>query len=86
MPELSRFHGIVIRMYWREHPPPHFHVKYADDEAQIDIATLAIIEGSLPRRVLKSVRIWGQQHQGELLEAWEHTQIGKMPEQIDGLP
>ena len=59
MPELSRFHGIVIRMHWREHPPPHFHVKYADEEAQIDIATLVIIEGSLSRRTLKSVRIWG---------------------------
>lgn len=85
MPELARFHGIVIRMHWREHPPPHFHVKYADEEAQIDIDTLAIIEGSLSRRTLKSVRIWGLQHQKELLEAWQQVQQGELPDQIPGL-
>jgi hypothetical protein len=55
MPTLSMFYGIVIQMFWQEHPPPHFHALYAEHEALIDIQTLEVIKGSLPRRALALV-------------------------------
>lgn len=48
MPAVSVFYGIIIKMYWDEHPPPHFHAKYGEFEAQINIETLEIIKGKLP--------------------------------------
>ena len=50
MPEISRFYGIRIRMFFSDHNPPHFHAIYQNSEAIIDINTLAILEGSLPKR------------------------------------
>ncbi len=50
MPELSRFYGIVIQMYFGDHQPPHFHVIYGSSKAVVDIETLALIEGKLPPR------------------------------------
>jgi hypothetical protein len=50
MPEISRFLGIIIGMFFNEHNPPHFHARYGNDQAEIDIQTLRIIEGNLPRR------------------------------------
>lgn len=50
MPEISRFYGIIIRMFYIDHNPPHFHVLYQENEALIDIETLEILEGSLPKR------------------------------------
>jgi hypothetical protein len=55
MPTLSTFYGIVIQMYWQDHPPPHFHALYAEYGALIDIRTQEVIEGSLPRRALALV-------------------------------
>lgn len=49
MPLISTFYGMVIQMYWREHPPPHFHVRYAGVSATFDIATATVLEGSLPK-------------------------------------
>ena len=48
MPTVSRFFGIVIQMFWREHAPPHFHALYGEHEALIDIRTLEVIQGRLP--------------------------------------
>ncbi|MCR4298370.1 MAG: DUF4160 domain-containing protein [Gallionella sp.] len=50
MPTISQFFGIIIRMFWREHAPPHFHALYGEFEALIDIRTLEIIKGGLPKR------------------------------------
>jgi hypothetical protein len=50
MPEISRFYGIIIRMFYNDHNPPHFHVIYQEDEALINIITLEILEGKLPKR------------------------------------
>ncbi len=50
MPELSRFYGIVVQMYYADHPPPHFHAIYAGQKATVDIETLAFIDGTLPAR------------------------------------
>ena len=52
MPEISRFYGIVIQMYFGDHPPPHFHARYAGQTAKIDIDSLAVIDGRLPARAL----------------------------------
>ena len=70
MPEVSRFYGIVIMLYINEHNPPHFHVKYAEYLAEIDIQTLKIIDGSLPKRAYSLVLEWAVEHREELMENW----------------
>ncbi len=70
MPEISRFLGIVIYMYFNEHNPPHFHAEYNEYKASISIQTLGIIEGKLPSRVLSLVIEWAQEHQEELFNDW----------------
>jgi len=62
MPELSRFFGIIIAMYYRDHPPPHFHAIYAAFEATVDIVTGAV-NGSLPKRAMSLVHEWRLLHQ-----------------------
>ena len=70
MPEISRFYGIVIKMYFDDHDPSHFHAEYAEDEAVISIETLAVIAGRLRPRALGLVAEWAALHQKELREAW----------------
>lgn len=70
MPELSRFYGIVIKMYFDDHAPPHFHAEYGEYEALININTLAVIAGRLPARALKLVIEWASLHQAELDREW----------------
>jgi Domain of unknown function (DUF4160) len=70
MPTLSMFYGIVIQMFWQEHPPLPFHALYAEHEALIDFRTLDVIEGSLPRRALALVLEWARTHRAELMEDW----------------
>jgi hypothetical protein len=74
MPTLSIFFGIVIRMYYDDHPPPHFHAIYREHEAKIEIETLEIIEGKLPRRALGLVLDWAELHQQELRDNWVRGQ------------
>jgi len=62
------FFGIVIRMYYDDHPPPHFHAYYSGDVAVIAIETLEVLEGGLPRRAMALVVEWAQQHRDELRE------------------
>jgi hypothetical protein len=71
MPEISRFYGIVIGMFYHEHRPPHFHVRYGEHEAVIRINDLVLTEGRLPPRVLGLVVEWAARHRAELLENWE---------------
>ena len=73
MPELSRFLGIVIAMYFRDHPPPHFHAIYGDYEAVVEIRTGAVT-GRLPKRALAHVQDWRVLHEAELLFAWDLAQ------------
>jgi hypothetical protein len=77
MPELSRFYGIVIYMFAKDHLPPHCHVKYAEFRGLIDIRTGDIIEGYLPRRALRLVQDWVELHQEELLANWQTSQTDK---------
>ena len=71
MPEISRFLGIVITMYFKDHNPPHFHVQYNEHAAQVLIQSLGMLEGSLPPKVLSLVVEWASLHRQELLENWE---------------
>jgi len=71
MPEISRFFGILIAMNYNDHPPPHFHARYGDYKAIIDIRTLRLLEGQLPPRVFGLVMEWAVLHQRELLSDWD---------------
>ena len=71
MPEISRFFGIVIAMFYDDHAPAHFHVRYGGQKAIIAIATLAVLGGKLSPRVLGMVMEWAALHQQELLEDWK---------------
>jgi len=73
MPEISRFFGISIKMFFDEHPPPHFHAEYGEHKAVIDIQTLVVVGGHLPPRVLGLVVEWAAQYQGELLALWDQA-------------
>ena len=74
--------GIVIQMFWREHVPPHFHALYAEFEVEIDIRTLEVIKGRLPRRALALVLEWATEHRGELMEDWNLCQSKQSPKRI----
>ena len=74
MPELCRFLGITIFMYFEDHNPPHFHVKYNDFRAVISINDLSLADGKLPPRVLGLVMEWAELHKEELLENWDMVQ------------
>ena len=73
MPVLSRFYGIVIRMYFlqKEHNPPHIHAIYNDDMAAIDFLTGTVLDGYLPPKALALVQEWITVHRDELKEVWE---------------
>jgi hypothetical protein len=73
MPQISYFLGIIIRMFYRDHNPPHFHAIYGDYEALIDIQKNEIISGTLPPRVLGLVVEWTALHQDELMTNWERS-------------
>jgi hypothetical protein len=85
MPEITRFFGIIIAMFFDEHNPPHFHARYGGDKASIEIETLRVLEGSLPPRVLGLVVEWSSQHREELLANWERVIQNEQPQKIDPL-
>jgi len=85
MPELSRFLGISIRMYFDDHAPPHFHAIYSGAEVEIGILPLTILRGQLPRRALGLVMEWALLHQQELLENWTLLNSDQPPRRIDPL-
>ena len=75
MPEISRFYGIVIKMFFDDHNPPHFHALYGEYEVLIDINTFAVFAGNLPPRALGLVIEWATLHQDELLDDWEKARV-----------
>ena len=85
MPELCRFYGIVVRMYFGDHPPAHFHAVYGSDEAVVEIETLAVLNGYLPTRARGLVVEWASLHRRELREAWERAKRLEPPGSIDPL-
>lgn len=80
MPVLSRFYGIIIRMYFQqaEHNPPHIHALYGEDMAAIDIQTGEVMEGHLPPKALSMVREWIGLHKGDLLAMWETQEFKQL--------
>lgn len=70
MPEISRFFGIVVQMYYADHDPPHFHVRYGGQKALVAIETSAVLRGNLSPRTLSLVTEWAAMHQAELMEDW----------------
>jgi len=85
MPELSRFFGIIIRMYFSDHEPAHFHAVYGEHEALIEINTLLVLRGSLPRRALALVLEWAAQHRDELHSDWLRACAGEVLTPIEPL-
>lgn len=85
MPEISRFFGIVIAIYFNDHPPPHFHARYGEHKAKLDVATGAVLEGNLPRRVGALVEEWRRFHLAELEDVWNKIQDRQPYDKIDPL-
>ena len=85
MPTISVFYGIIIQMFWQEHPPPHFHALYAEYEALINIHTLEVEKGFLPKRAMVLVLEWASEHRAELMEAWNQCAQMKSPQKIEPL-
>jgi hypothetical protein len=84
MPEISRFLGIVIGVFPRDHHPPHFHAVYGEYQITIEIRT-GFVQGDFPKRALHHVLEWREIHQNELLECWDLVQSGQVPQKIDPL-
>ena len=78
MPEICLFLGIVITMYFDEHNPPHFHVRYNEHRASMEIESLNVMAGKVPARVRGLVEEWAELHRGELLEMWESQDFHKL--------
>jgi len=70
VPEISRSFGIVIQMYFDDHPPPHFHARYGGRKARVLIDPVGLLEGTLPPRALAFAVEWATLHRDELLENW----------------
>jgi hypothetical protein len=86
MPEVSRFYGIVIRIYFADHNPPHFHALYGDEMVEIDIQRLAALAGKIAPRALGMVIEWATLHQTELLTLFNQAQQNQPITKIDPLP
>ena len=88
MPEISRFFGIIIRMFTEPtvpHHRPHFHAYYQDQVAIVAVDVIEVIGGNLPRRQKRLVEAWTEIHQAELLQDWERLQGGRPPLKIPPL-
>jgi len=86
MPEICRFYGLVVTMYWNDHHPPHFHVRYGEWTAEIDIRTLALLRGGLPPRALALTIEWALLHQQDLLRQWNRARRQQALQRIPPLP
>jgi hypothetical protein len=82
MPTISEFYGILILMYYNDHAPPHFHARYAEHEALIQIRPLGILQGKLPPKALSLVMEWATIHQEELMNDWDLAEKLKSLEKI----
>ena len=85
MPEISRFFGIIIRMYFDDHDPPHFHAIYGDNEAQIAIDPIRTIHGQLPSRAVSMVLEWAALHQHELMDNWHRLHNSQSAQKVSPL-
>ncbi len=79
MPEIARFYGIVIKLFFGDHPPPHFHAIYGEYVGLFNIVTLEMIEGDLPKRARQLVIEWARINQDSLEQMWESQEFHKLP-------
>jgi len=79
MPEISRFYGIVIKIYFGDHSPPHFHAAYTGHSGVFDINTLELTEGYLPARARRLVLEWALVHRSEMQQMWKTQEFHKLP-------
>lgn len=82
MPSIAEFLGMVIYMYWDEHPPAHFHVKFGSMWAAIDVHSGELVDGALPRKKLKKIEEWRKLHIEELLKNWEIVSKNGSPNKV----
>ena len=82
MPELCRFRGIIIRMYSDDHPRPHFHAKYSEFDAAIEIGSWQVV-GDIPPSRMRLIMAWATLRHDELLAAWDRLERGELPGKID---
>jgi hypothetical protein len=86
VPTISRFYGIVIRMFPRDHPPPHFHALYGEHRARVAIDTGEVVDGELPPRAARLVREWAGMRRNELADNWQLAEQMTPLRQIEPLP
>ena len=80
MPEITRFYGIVIKIFFlREHNPPHFHAVYGEYNGIFEIETLKMLEGDLPKKAQNLITEWASNYQKELMKMWNEKQLQKLP-------
>lgn len=81
MPVISRFYGMIIKMYFQqsEHNPPHFHVVYGEYMGVVSIQSLEMLEGDLPLKAIELVKEWAAIHQDALMEIWNTQKFIKLP-------
>ena len=82
MPTVSTFYGILIQMFFDDHAPPYFHALYAEFKALINIHTLEIIKGEMPKRAIALILEWASEHRSELIEDWELCKENQLPKKI----
>lgn len=85
MPEISRFPGIIITRYYKDHRPPHFHAKYGEHKASFSIHELKLLEGYLPGRVISIILEWAFLHREELIKNWDLLEQEEPLNKIDPL-
>ncbi len=86
MPTLSTFYGIVIRLYWDDHEPPHFHAIYGEHAAAFAIDDCRLLSGRFPARASRLVREWWELHHAEITQAWDSAYDHRIPDNIEPLP
>ena len=86
MPEIARFYGIIVRMFFDDHFPPHLHAEYGGEELLVNIDTPGIVAGKLPARAVGLVMEWAALHQGELQDLWRRARSLEPLYKVDPLP
>ena len=84
MPEISKFFGIIISLYWRDHNPPHIHFTYGEYECTISVLD-RVVSGKAPSKVIAKVNEWMDLHEAEILTLWEKAQRGEKLGRIEPL-
>ena len=79
MPVITRFYGIIIKIYFNEHGVPHFHAVYGEYNGVFELENLEMIEGDLPGRAIKMIKEWAKGYQGDMLEMWKTQEFRKLP-------